>query len=410
VTALTSRDIVARARDLRPDLLERQAETEELRYYPEATHEAFLDAGFYRILVPRRYGGLELDVPTFARVIVEISRGCPSTGWCLCLAAGHALQVATLFEERAQAEIFGDGDFRAAAFGAPVGVARRLSDGWELNGTWPYSSGIPWSTHFMGQTLAPGEGGRDPGPPMLFVAPRSEWRMLDDWGDALGLKGSGSHSVRIEGGRIPWHWAVENTILVDLDVEGGTPGHRLHGNPMYAGRTLGFFHIELAACAIGAARAALDEYERIITTRTTVWPPQILRSLHPDYQRHFGVAMGRIATAEAALYNCADQYMELCRRAVEEDIPFGREDDQLLEAIGANAARIAWDTMQGILFRTGGSSAARDGQRMQRYFRDLATYWSHNTPSQSDLLARRLAMAHLGIPDEELPGNPATGA
>jgi 3-hydroxy-9,10-secoandrosta-1,3,5(10)-triene-9,17-dione monooxygenase len=405
LTTLTSRDIVARAQDLRPALLERQAETEELRYYPEATHEDFLDAGFYRILVPRRYGGLELDVPTFARVIVEVSRGCPSTGWCLCLAAGHALQVATLFEERAQAEIFGDGDFRAAAFGAPVGVAKRLADGWELNGTWPYSSGIPWSTHFMGQTLAP-----DNGPPMLFVAPKSEWRMLDDWGDALGLKGSGSHSVRIEGGRIPAHWAIENTVLVDLDVEGGTPGYRLHGNPMYAGRTLGFFHIELGACAIGAAKAALDEYERIITTRTTVWPPQILRSLHPDYQRHFGVAMGRIATAEAALIRCAEEYMELCHRSVEEDIPFSREEDQLLESIGANAARIAWDTMQGILFRTGGSSAARDGERMQRYFRDLATYWSHNTPSQSDLLARRLAMAHLGIPEEELPDNPATGA
>jgi 3-hydroxy-9,10-secoandrosta-1,3,5(10)-triene-9,17-dione monooxygenase len=286
-----------------------------------------------------------------------------------------------------------------------VGVAKRIEDGWELNGTWPYSSGIPWSTHFMGQTLAPGGG-----PPMLFVAPRSQWRMLDDWGDALGLKGSGSHSVRIEGGRIPAHWALESTILVDLDVEGGTPGYRLHGNPMYAGRTLGFFHIELGACAIGAAKAALDEYERIITTRTTVWPPQILRSLHPDYQRHFGVAMGRIATAEAALVRCAEEYMELCHRSVEEDIPFSREEDQLLEAIGANAARIAWDTMQGILFRTGGSSAARDGERMQRYFRDLATYWSHNTPSQSDLLARRLAMAHLGIPDEELPDNPATGA
>jgi 3-hydroxy-9,10-secoandrosta-1,3,5(10)-triene-9,17-dione monooxygenase len=410
MTTLTSRDIVARAQDLRPALLERQAETEELRYYPEATHEDFLDAGFYRILVPRRYGGLELDVPTFARVIVEVSRGCPSTGWCLCLAAGHALQVATLFEEHAQAEIFGDGDFRAAAFGAPVGVAKRLADGWELNGTWPYSSGIPWSTHFMGQTLAPGEDGGPPGLPMLFVAPRSEWRMLDDWGDALGLKGSGSHSVRIEGGRIPAHWAIENTVLVDLDVEGGTPGYRLHGNPMYAGRTLGFFHIELGACAIGAAKAALDEYERIITTRTTVWPPQILRSLHPDYQRHFGVAMGRIATAEAALIRCAEQHMELCHRSVEDDIPFSREEDQLLESIGANAARIAWDTMQGILFRTGGSSAARDGERMQRYFRDLATYWSHNTPSQSDLLARRLAMAHLGIPDEELPDNPATGA
>ena len=74
------------------------------------------------------------------------------------------------------------------------------------------------------------------GPPamLLFVAPRSEWTMLDDWGDTLGLKGSGSHSVRFDGGRIPAHCALENTTMVDVDVSGGTPGSALHGNPMYA--------------------------------------------------------------------------------------------------------------------------------------------------------------------------------
>jgi hypothetical protein len=58
------------------------------------------------------------------------------------------------------------------------------------------------------------------------------------------------------------------------------------------------------------------------------------------------------------------------------------------------------EAAEGILFRTGGSSAARDGETLQRYWRDLCTYWSHNTPSQSDALARRLAMLHLGIPLE----------
>src|SRR5262249_18012451 len=105
-------ELVSRAAVLRPMLVERQAETERRTYYDEDVHRAFLDAGFYRLLVPKRYGGYEVDLPTFLRVIVEVARGCPSTAWCLCLGAGHALQVGSLFEEQAQGELFADPDFR----------------------------------------------------------------------------------------------------------------------------------------------------------------------------------------------------------------------------------------------------------------------------------------------------------
>src|SRR5262245_4087040 len=194
---LSPREILARAEAIRPVLVEQQAETEQRTYYSEGIHQEFLKAGFYRMLVPRRFGGYEFDLPTFCRVIIEVARGCPSSGWLLCLASGHALQVGSWFGEQAQAELFGDGDFRCAAVAAPVGVAGRTEAGWELNGVHAYCSGAPYSTHYMGQTFMPSDGpdGGPPGPPLLFVAPRSTWTMLDDWGDSLGLKGSGSHSI-----------------------------------------------------------------------------------------------------------------------------------------------------------------------------------------------------------------------
>ncbi len=91
---LTPADVVQRAADIAPTLVERQAETEERTCYAPDTHEALREAGFYRLLVPRRYGGYEFDVPTFVRVIMHISHGCPSTGWQLCLAHAHTLLVA----------------------------------------------------------------------------------------------------------------------------------------------------------------------------------------------------------------------------------------------------------------------------------------------------------------------------
>ena len=55
---VTPDELLARARALRPLLTERAAETEALRRPPEDVHQAVDDAGFYRLLMPRRYGGL----------------------------------------------------------------------------------------------------------------------------------------------------------------------------------------------------------------------------------------------------------------------------------------------------------------------------------------------------------------
>lgn len=394
---LTPAEILSRAEALRPLLVERQAETEELTYYPQEIHERFLEAGFYRMLVPRRFGGYEFDLPTFLRVVVAIARGCPSTAWCLCLASAHALQVGALFTEEAQAELFGDGDFRCAAVAAPTGSATPVEGGWEISGTWAYCSGAPYSTHYMGQTFGPRRDPSGPPPILLFVAPRSQWTMLDDWGDTLGLKGSGSHSIRFEQGFVPARFVLENTWMVDTDTSAGTPGSRLHPNPMYAGRTLSFFQAELAAVMVGAVQGALDEYEEIIRTRKTQRPPIVPRYQDPDYQRWFGLALGKAAAAEAALVQCAEQYMELCRRSVEEGIPFSREDDLRLNVIGREAMTLAWEAMQGQVFRTGGSRAARNGERMERIWRDMSMGWSHFTIVVGDWAARELAREHLGL-------------
>jgi 3-hydroxy-9,10-secoandrosta-1,3,5(10)-triene-9,17-dione monooxygenase len=189
--------------------------------------------------------------------------------------------------------------------------------------------------------------------------------------------------------------------MVDTDVSGGTPGYRLHGNPMYAGRTLAFFQGELAAVMIGAALGALDEYEGILRQRKTQRPPIVPRYLDPDYQRWFGLARGRIATAEAALVQCGEQWLELCRRSAEEGVPFSREEDLRLNMVAREALTLAWDAMQGQIFRTAGSSAARAGQRIERVFRDMAMGWGHFGTIVGDWAAREYAREHLGVAAEE---------
>ncbi|MGW0571642.1 acyl-CoA dehydrogenase family protein [Streptomyces tauricus] len=402
---LTERELIDRAIALRPALLARQAETEELTRYPQETHEDFLRAGFYRTLQPRRYGGYEFGLPTFFRVVTEITRGCPSTGWALSLTAAHVLQFAAQFDERAQDDVFGaDGEFRAASTVAPVGVAEPDGDGQVvLDGTWPYSSGSPYSTHYLGQTLrAPEKPGDPPGPLVLFVAPRPVWTLVDDWHGVLGLRGSGSNSVRMDRARIPAHLTREVSLL-DLPVEGGTPGSKLHGNALYAGRAPSVYHGELAAIMTGIGYAAADEYARILADRPLTLEPDRTRSELHDYQRHLGEALGMIHTAEAALQRTAEDYMEACRRNVSGEASFTVADDNRLAIVFLNAGRTAYDALQNILFRTAGSRYARDGERMQRYFRDAATYWSHIGASMAEPPARRVGCDRLGLPSHDIP-------
>ena len=406
-------DFLARAAALRARVVERAAETEEHTFYSQELHEDFLQAGLYRMLVPRRFGGFEVDLRVFYRVIIEIARADVSTAWCLCLAASHAFNFAALFGEQAQAEVFGTGDFRCPAVAAPAGEAVRTEEGWEVTGQWAYCSGSPYATHFLGQTFVSTADGGAPGRMLLFVAPRDRWTRLDDWGQTLGLKGSGSHSIRMQAAPLPAHYVLENAWLVDSDPA-RNPGFQIHGNPIYAGRTLSVFQTTLAALAIGGVKGAIEEYEKVILTRKTQRPPIRLRYLDPDYQRYLGLAIGRVAAAEAALIGLLGRYERICRRSVQTATPFTREEDLRLNIVSREALTLAWTALHEDIFRTAGTSAARNGERLERIFRDVAMDWGHVGNAFRDWSARELAREHLGLaqgpalrPDRVHTGGPS---
>lgn len=393
-TAAIADELVARADALRPRLRELQPETERRGYYSEEIHQAFLDAGFYQILQPRMFGGLELDVPTFYRVMVAVARGCPSTGWCLTLGAGHNLQAASWFEEPTQRKLFAAGYFIAPLTFVPgeQATVTHEASGYRVSGTWRYASGVPYATHFMG--IAPHPD--DPEQRVIVVVPRGQYRMLDDWGDMLGLKGSGSNSVVVQDALIPEDFVLP--LRFDEDLSQGTPGSRLHGDPLYAGRFAAFAVGELVSSQLGAAQAMLDEYEQQMRTAFVSLPggqsSRVPRYLHHDFQRHWGQAVPLIDAAEATLQRSAELYMAYCRRGFAGGKPMTQEEALRLSGMQDVVGQLCWQAGD-ILFRSASSSAARDGQRMQRYWRDLSTF-HNNGQHQPDHKAPRLAQVHFG--------------
>lgn len=386
--------LVQRAAAMREELRDRQEETEERGTYAPDTHELFQRSGFYRILQPRRFGGYELDVTTFFRVMVEISRGCPSTGWCLCLSSCTSLVVASHWPEQAQVEAFGGGELRSPHHVGPAGWAQPVDGGFVVSGSYDYSSGIPYATHFMGTTLTPGVSEERP-TVIVFLVPHGTYEVLDDWrGDMnLGMRGSGSNTVVLKDVFVPRHMVVPFNWYAERY---SSPGARIHSNPMYVGRVSGFYHGELAAVVIGAARAALDEYEQIIRSKRSSFPPFEPRYQHPDHQRTYGLALAAIDSAEAILYHTGDLYMSYAEATRREGVRFTMDQDSRLYGMIQQAARLAAGAVEQ-LFAAAGTSAAKRGQRMQRYLRDVAMYRGH-IAAQHLTTAPNLAQVHLGLP------------
>ena len=390
---VTADEIVARAAAMRDGLREDAAAAAERGSSSAEHHEAFREAGFYRILQPRRYGGYQFGMGTFLRVIAEIGRGDPASAWGLCLASGHALHLASFYPEEGQAELFGpDGEFRCAQRAVPHGQAVPVPGGWRVSGRWDYSSGITWSTHFMGTVFAP-DG------QIVVTVPRAQVEVLDDWGGGrtIGLNATGSNTVVLDDVLVPAHCAVPyDWKEYDPDAHGGSPGFRLHGDPLYIGRILTFFMAELAAPMVGAVFAALDEYEHIAHTRGTSFPPRMPRTESSFVHEWLGEAMGCADSAEALLLAAAARWTEKGRRWAEHGEPFTVADDARIREIVQHAAQEVWRGVE-LMFRTGGSSAATRGSRLEAIYRDVSMYRTH-IGAQYAATATSAARAHLGLP------------
>jgi 3-hydroxy-9,10-secoandrosta-1,3,5(10)-triene-9,17-dione monooxygenase len=152
------------------------------------------------------------------------------------------------------------------------------------------------------------------------------------------------------------------------DMAHGTPGTRLHGNPMYLGRLADPYHISLITTVIGAAKASLDEYEAIIRAKKTTFPPIIPRFEHEDFQRALGQGMVLTDAAEQLMIRGCEIYMELCERWAADGTLIAVEENLRLWTLMQQSGRMACDAVE-LLFKNAGTSVTRKGSRMERYLR-----------------------------------------
>ena len=260
--AATKQEVIDRTRALAARFAERAAAAEEARRIPPESVKDMLDAGFARILLPRRIGGYGLGFDTWFEVTRELCKADASHGWCAGLIIHHAHLIAQ-YPEAGQKTVWADGlDVPIAASFAPSTQATAVDGGYRIAGKGsPFASGVDHSTWVMLGGLT--QDG--PAPEWkFFLVPPGQYKVHDTWFTA-GMRGTGSKTIVVDDAFVP-HGLVLN--LADLR-DGKAPGGAIHPDVIFHTPFFYYAPISFATPMLGAVQGAYELFRDWTKTRKT---------------------------------------------------------------------------------------------------------------------------------------------
>ena len=387
---MTPEAYLERARALLPALRERAPYSEQLRRLPDETFKEFQEAGLFRALQPKRYGGYELDPGTFYQAVMDVGTVCGSSAWLLGVVGVHNWQLA-LFSEQVQEEVWGDDtSIQISTSLAPTGTVERVDGGFRLRGRWSFSSGCDfchWA--LLGGIVPPTQEGMPPDR-RAFLLPRRDYTIDDTW-HVIGLCGTGSKDIVVADAFVPEYRTFSYREAFELR----SPGLALHDAPLYRLPFGIVFPYGIASPAIGVAMGALDFFREQASTR--VWSRDQSRVAEdPFVQFRLAEAAAAVDTARDRLLRCFADMMQ--RACAGREIPLAHRARYRWEAAHAVALSVqAVDR----LFEASGGRAIFLNNPVQRAWRDVHAMRAHagNNPEK---MAAIFGRSEFGLPPQDL--------
>jgi 3-hydroxy-9,10-secoandrosta-1,3,5(10)-triene-9,17-dione monooxygenase len=358
-------DLVARARNLFPQLRERAAEVEQARRISDTTIAELQSAGLFKLFVPRRFGGHQTSVRTFLDVTAEIARGCGSTGWVAAL-INICGWLGALYPEQAQQELWGvDPDARIAGVLTPSATATPAEDGVVLNGRWTFASGcLHASWAVLGHPVVDANGTMiDQG---LALVPMRDLRIEDTWFTA-GMRGTGSNTLVATDVFVPKHRIF--SVPRAIDGKYATP---FTDEPLYRAAFIPLLSLILIGPQLGMARAALETVLEQVPRRGIAYTVYTKQAEAPTTHLQLALAAEKIDTAYLHAYRAAAD--------IEQAAGSGVYLDRLTRArVRMDTGYIARQCREAIeiLLSVNGAGSFAEANPLQRMWRDTETASRH---------------------------------
>ncbi len=359
-TIPTSDELVARAAAMVPALRARADEIEQARKVPHDVIEMFKDAGFFRILQPKKYGGWEMNPIVFMRVLGELGRGCCSSAWNMMILGVHNWEFG-LMDDRAGQDVWGtDNEAIIASSYPPMGELTKVEGGWKLKGRWPTSSGSDHGDWAFIGALEKNEQGIPVDRHSLLVK-REDYEIIDDW-FTFGLCGTGSKSLMIKDAFIPDHRA-HSMIDYQLDDRGAN----------YLFPFAMIFYSSVSSVIIGFAQGAIDVFIEQMATRVDNGTGAATR-LSPYVKDRLANAVSKVRSCRARM-----EQMMAHSTAIVERRELVSIDDRIHYML--DMARIGRECEEAVLtiYKCTGARGLFKSNPIQRYLRDVLAGANHVT-------------------------------
>jgi 3-hydroxy-9,10-secoandrosta-1,3,5(10)-triene-9,17-dione monooxygenase len=382
--------VVAAVADLLPALRQRAQETEDNRVVPAETVKALAETGFFRLLQPASYGGLEADPIAFYTAVRLIASACGSTGWVASVLGVHPWQLA-LFPVQAQEDVWGgDPGTRMSSSYAPTGRARAVEGGHQLDGRWSFSSGCDHASWVLLGGIVLDDDGK-PVDFRTFLLPASDYTIDDVW-DTVGLRGTGSNDIVVDKAFVPAHLSLSFTDVTRC----ACPGHERNPGPLYRVPYGSIFSYAITTPVIGMATGAYDAH--VAYQRERVRASYVGQKAAED-------PFGQVRIAEAA--SLLDSAWLALERNMSELMAYARAGEKLPLPL---RLRVRRDQVTGtgqairavdLLFENSGGRALKTGTPIQRFWRDAHAGRVHaiNDPERALSMFGRGEFGHQVPPD-----------
>ena len=378
------------ARSLRALTAEEAGASEEARTLTPRTVEALWDSGLMQRFNPVEAGGVE---PTFAEMIdtwIELAWQDGSLGWIGIANLPSAAACAAYLPEDGFAEVFTAHDNRITVGGQffPNGLGETVDGGYRVTGAWNFGSGTGHAQYVAAGFMPTVDGelvvGDDGIPPLLVaVIPRDQIEFTDGW-HVQGLKGTGSYDYNTTDVFVPGARVFE--LFTRAPLRGSSPCFNMGLMPMTAAGH--------AAWALGVAKSMLDDVAELAVTRVRMGDDGALAN-RASFQRGLS---HHTAMWSAARLLVLDTFAGAERSVADgtELTPSMRADLRVAATYATEASRevVQWAHL------AAGTSAIREGTRLERAFRDLYTGTQHVFIGEKTYTDA--ARIHLGLAEDQL--------
>lgn len=379
MTSIEQRDVQAVLSgidDLLPNLRERAQIAEDQRQVPYETINELDEVGFFKLLQPEQWGGLQADPTAFYEAVRRLASACGSTGWISSIIGVHNWHLA-LFDQRAQDEVWGDDPtVRVSSSYAPMGAGTVVDGGYLVSGAWQWSSGSEHATWaFLGGPVIKDGRPVDFG---SFLIPRTEYTIDDVW-HVVGLKGTGSNTVVVKDVFVPSHRFLSYKAMND----GTAGGYQNNTAPVYK-MPWGTMHpTTISAPIVGMAYGAYAAHVEHQGKRVRAAFAGEKSKDDPFAKVRIAEAASDIDAAWRQLIgNVGDEYALL---QAGKEIPYELRARARRDQVRATARAIA---SIDLLFESAGATALTTGAPLQRFWRDAHAGRVHaaNEPERAYLI------------------------